>query len=284
MSQSIKDKTVNHFITNEFLIPLLEPTLLNTNVATRRKMGSGYAGKLILKYLHQMMAERPGVTIYAAKIDVSKFFYSIDHEILHGMVRRRIKDPDVLECLKRIMEETNKTYINKMIKIYNNNFGTEIPLYEKGKGLSIGAVTSQFLAVFYLNDLDHKIKDVFCCERVIRYMDDIVIFDWDKDRLRWLIGAIEKELKILKLNMNPKSTIYNCCTDSGVPFLGYRYYVHNDKIYVKCLASTVKRVRKRLKNLKKHDIKKYNHSYEAYRGYFQNAWPEVTNEEILQKL
>ncbi|MBR3056236.1 RNA-directed DNA polymerase [Candidatus Saccharibacteria bacterium] len=172
MSQSIRDKVVNHFVAREYLLPLLERTLIDTNVATRTGMGSSYATKMLRRYLSQMMAKRPGAKIYAMKVDVSKYFYTIDHEILFEKLERRIKDGDVLEILRRIVGETNKPYINRVIDGFNAYYHTDIPHYEQGKGLSIGAMTSQFLAIYYLNDLDHYIKEVLGCRWFIRYMDD----------------------------------------------------------------------------------------------------------------
>ena len=224
MSQSIKDKVVNHFVAREYLMPLLDKSLIDTNVATRQEKGSAYAQKMIRRYFAQMLAERPGVTIYALKIDISKYFYSIDHEILFDKLKRRIKDGDVLEILHRIIDETNKPYINKAIDGFNKYYGTDIPHYEKGKGLSIGAMTSQFLAIYYLDDVDHYIKDIMHCKWYIRYMDDFLVLSHSKSELKQIYGEIERCLAELKLKVNPKSAIYNCFAQ-GVTFLGYRYYV-----------------------------------------------------------
>lgn len=59
-----------------------------------------------------------------------------------------------------------------------------LPHYETGAGLSIGAMTSQFLAIYYLNDLDHLIKEQLRCKYYIRYMDDFVILDTNRARLK----------------------------------------------------------------------------------------------------
>ena len=283
MSQSIRDKAVNHFITNEYLIPLLGPSLIDGNVATRKELGASYAMKLIKRYFSQMMAERPGAKIYALKIDIAKYFYTIDHKILFELLKRRIKDKDLLEILRRIICETDKSYINKMVDYLNHKYGTEIPHYEKGKGLSIGAVTSQFLAIYYLNDLDHYIKEDLKCRFYVRYMDDFLILGWDKAELQRLKKIIEDELAKLELKMNEKSAVYNCCSETGFPFLGYRYYVVNGKLQIVCLAKTVRRIKRRLKVLFEHDYEKYLRSYEAYRGYFLNAHPARRIEEVVGK-
>ena len=282
MSQSIRDKVVNHFVAREYLLPLLERTLIDTNVATRTGMGSSYATKTLRRYFAQMKAKRPDAKIYALKIDISKYFYSIDHEILFQKLRRKVKDKDVLEILERIIAETNKPYINDVIDGFNKYYGTEIPHYEVGKGLSIGAMTSQFLAIFYLNDLDHYIKEVLKCHYYIRYMDDFLILSFDKNELSDLKEKITVELSKLKLKVNPKSAIYNCCAVAGFSFLGYRYYMGKDgALRVVPLAETVRRIRRRLKTLWTHNPEKYARSYESYRGYFLYALPEKNMEGVV---
>lgn len=76
----------------------------------------------------------------------------------------------------------------------------------------------------------------------------------------------------------------------GGAFLGYRYRIERIKDFsrvtlrVECAPETVKRVRKRLKNLYNHDLGKYNRSYESYRGYFAGALPKRKIEEMVMKL
>ena len=76
----------------------------------------------------------------------------------------------------------------------------------------------------------------------------------------------------------------------GGTFLGYRYRMEQIKDFsrvtlrVECAPKTVKRVRKRLKNLYNHDLKKYNSSYESYRGYFAGALSKREIEKMVMKL
>ncbi|MBQ2695628.1 RNA-directed DNA polymerase [Candidatus Saccharibacteria bacterium] len=273
MSQSIRDKVVNHFVAKEYLIPLLEKTLIDANVATREGRGSAYANKMLRRYFSQMMAERPKAKIYALKVDVSKYFYSIDHKILFEKLERKIKDRDVIEILRRIVDETDKSYVNNAIDRFNKWYGTDIPHYEQGKGLSIGAMTSQFLAIFYLNSVDHYIKEVLKCKYFIRYMDDFLILSHDKEWLREVKEEIANKLAELKLTVNPKSAIYNC-DGGGFAFLGYRYYVDRcGRIRIVCLAKTVRRIRRRLGFLALHNPGKRVRSYESYRGFFLYGCP-----------
>lgn len=284
MSQSIRDKVVNHFVAREYLLPLLEDSLIDTNVATRKEMGSKHANRMLLRYLAQMQAARPGAKIYALKVDVSKYFYSIDHERLMEILRRKIKDPDVIEILQRIMDETDKPYINMVIDRFNLFYGTEIPHYETGKGLSIGAMTSQFLAIFYLNDVDHYIKEKMKRKYFIRYMDDFLVLGYDKKELRGVREEIAAKLTEMKLAVNPKSAIYNLMDGGGVGFLGYRYYIDkHGRVRVKCLSKTVRRVKHRLKTLALYNPEEELRSYQAYRGYFKHTLPCAGIEQGIEE-
>ena len=88
MSQTIVDKIVNHFIANYYLIPILENTLIDTNVATRIGKGSSYAMKKLKSYFNKLLNKKKNKEIYCLKIDVSKYFYTIGHEILRQKLEK----------------------------------------------------------------------------------------------------------------------------------------------------------------------------------------------------
>ena len=92
MSQSIFDKLINHVVACKFLLPVLDKSLINTNVATRKNKGTHYGIKYLKKYLNELK----GGTIYALKFDISKYFYNIDHQILINLLKRKIKEKNVL--------------------------------------------------------------------------------------------------------------------------------------------------------------------------------------------
>lgn len=266
MSQTITDKIINHFVANYYLIPYMENSLIDSNVATRKNKGSSYAMKLIKKYYNKILINEQNKEIYALKIDVSKYFYTIDHEILLKKIQNKIEDKDVLNLIKIIISEANNDYVNISIKNYNDKFNTSIPYYQKGKGLSIGAMTSQFLAIFYLNDLDHYIKENLKCKYYIRYMDDFLILDTNKERLKKIQTKIFEELEKTKLNVNEKSNIYK--SSSGYVFLGYKYKVVNNKLKILFNKKTYYKIKRKLKYLYAKNKIQYNKSLASYYGYF----------------
>ena len=203
-----------------------------------------------------------------------------------NMVSEKIKDERVLNMLKVILDTTDNDYINKTIlsvvnreiyKVNKLNISTSekeklinelksIPLYRKGYGLPIGNMSSQILAVFFLNKVDHFIKEKLGCKYYIRYMDDLVILGNDKEKLKNIFASVSKYIESFDLNVNKKSGIYSL--SNSVNFLGYNFKVFNNKLIIRYRSDTIKRVNKRLKNLKVYDNEMYLKSVASYKGYF----------------
>ena len=162
---------------------------------------------------------------------------------------------------------TNKGYINNNIGFYNSKYNLDIPYYVNNKGLSIGAMSSQFLAIFYLNDLDHYIKEKLRCKYYIRYMDDILILSYDKEYLKYCYGVIKEELSKLKLSVNKKSNIYKL--SNGFNFLGYRYRVINNKLDISFSNDNYYKIVNNLFNLLYKRPIKYYKSHASYYGVFK---------------
>lgn len=262
MSQSIADKIVNHFVAKYYLLTYLENKLIDSNVATRKDKGSNYANKLLIDYINKMRISNK--EIYCLKLDISKYFYNINHNILLTMLKKDIKDKEVLKLIELILKQTNNRYINEYIKSFNQRFNTNVPYYKKEVGLSIGAMTSQFLAIYYLNDIDHYIKEVLHCKYYIRYMDDFIILDTNKKRLKDIWNILKRKLKELKLKINPKSEIVSL--SNGLSFLGYKY-ISNKKLTMKYRKNTFYNIKKKLIYLDKHDKKLFYKTYASYYGY-----------------
>ena len=225
MSQNIYDKLINHVVATKFLLPVLDRCLIETNIATRLNKGTHFGIKFLKKYLNGLKGE----TIYALKYDISKYFYNIDHEVLMKLLYKKFKDKRVLNILKKIIDSTDKEYVNRTItKLKEMEIDrikgleisdkekklkilevSQIPLYEKGRGLPIGNMTSQILAVFYLNELDHFIKEKLGCKYYIRYMDDGVLLSNYKEYLKYCMKEIEGVIKEYKLCLNKKTKIIN---------------------------------------------------------------------------
>ncbi len=293
MSEKVEDKIVNHLVAKYILLPALDSTLIDSNVATRYNKGSGHAFKLFNKYVSRLINSNK--EIYVLKIDISKYFYNIDHNICKELIRKKIKDKNALKLIDNILDSTNHNYINKEIKymVYKEIKRVErlnisekdkikkiemlkaIPLYYNGKGLPIGNMTSQILAVYYLNSVDHYIKEDLKFKNYIRYMDDLIILDTDLDKLKKGYQLIKLKIEELKLFTNKKSNIYRL--SNGVTFLGYTFKTKNNKLIIRYNKDTSRRISRRLKNLKKYDYEKYLRSRASYKGFLERCNTSLYN-------
>lgn len=287
MSEKAEDKIVNHLVAKFILLPALDSSLIDSNVATRYKKGSGHAFKLFLKYTNRLFREKK--EIFVLKIDISKYFYNIDHEICMNLIEKKIKDERALKITKEILDTTNHAYINKEVKYmvekekrrvgklniseHEKELKIEqlnaIPLYYNGKGLPIGNMTSQILAVYYLNEIDHFIKEQLKFKNYIRYMDDLIIMDTDKERLKEGYEKIKERIEGVKLKTNKKSNIYRL--SNGVTFLGYTFKSYKSKLIIRYNTQTSRRIARRLKNLKRFDYEKYERSRASYKGFLSRC-------------
>ena len=242
MSQSIEDKIINHLIAEYLLVRVFENRYIDSMCATRVNKGSGYATKLMKKYLNEIKLKYN--TFYILKLDIKKYFYNIDHNVLKRILKDNIKDKDALNILFKVIDSTNDKYINeriiklkeKRINFLNNKYLIEetknIPLYEYNKGCPIGDQTSQSFGLIYLNEICHFIKEELHIKYFINYMDDFIIIHHDKTYLKNCLDIIRNKLfNNYKLELNNKTRIYNI--NEGVEFLGFRYILKNNKIIIK---------------------------------------------------
>lgn len=283
MSQKMNDKIINHVMA-DILIKVLEPSLIDTNVATRKNKGTHFGIKYLKSYMNELKKDG---NIYALKFDISKYFYNIDHDVLKELLKKKIKDKQYLKILFKIIDSTNKNVNDRIIKIKNNEIEIlketnlndkekrireimSIPLYEKGKGLPIGNMTSQIMAVYYLNELDHYIKEKLHIKCYIRYMDDGVLLSNNKEYLKYCLEKIEGIITQYKLKLNDKTKIINV-TKEGLDFLGFRFYVLNNKIIMKVRKDTKKRFKRKILaiNKGKIDEEKALQIINSYKGHLK---------------
>ena len=285
MSQNIIDKIINHVITEYFLINIFDKSLINENIATRKNKGTHYGIKLLKKYLNKLKHKE----FYVLKFDISKYFFNIDHDIVKNIIKNKIKDKDVLKVLDKIIDSTDSDYVNKDINTLKNNYinslkkynnvnsinkineVNKLPTYEKGKGVPIGNMSSQFIAILYLNELDHFIKEKLKIKYYIRYMDDGIILHEDKEYLKYCLKEIKKVIDKYKLELNSKTQIINI--KQGFDFLGFKYYIKNNKVIMKVKKKTKKRFKRKMKKLyllldnNKIDITVLNQVKSSYLGH-----------------
>lgn len=191
-----RDRVVHHAVCKA-LDPIFERSFIFDTYACRKEKGTHRAGGRA-----QAFCRRHG---YFLKLDVHKYFDSIDHDVLKSQLRRKIKDEDMLRLLDVFIDHP-------------------VPWTKTGKGIPIGNLTSQNFANFYLSGLDHFIKEHLRVQAYIRYMDDFVLFGDAKDAL-WDRAASIRSFLMDKLCLKIKDgSLILAPVTQGLPFLGFRIF------------------------------------------------------------
>ncbi|MBO4300907.1 MAG: group II intron reverse transcriptase domain-containing protein [Desulfovibrio sp.] len=195
------DRVVHHAIV-QVILPYFERRFMDCSFACRKNKGTHAASTWLTHMLRS--AQEKWDRFYVLKADISRYFPSIDHEILLGIISRIIGDKKVLALIRRLV--------------------TGCSCIENGRGLPLGALTSQLFANAYLDVLDHHIKDKLGVRYYVRYMDDFVILHNDKTVLWKMLADIRDFIACeLHLSLNSKTDVFPA--SHGVDFAGYRHWI-----------------------------------------------------------
>ena len=202
-----RDRVVHHALIN-VIEPVFEPRFAFHSYACRRHKGTHRA-------LRQFVAWAR-TTRYVLKMDIHKFFPTIDHAILERLLRRRLKDPRVLGLCDAIIDGSNA---QEPTTRYFPGDDLLTPLSRR-RGIPIGNLTSQFFGNVYLDPLDHFISERLRLRRYLRYADDFCCFHDDKAVLTAARAAVTEFLGGLRQHLNDgKSRIRQ--VKEGIEFLGF---------------------------------------------------------------
>lgn len=193
-----RDRVVHQWFVYEFIIPISVPRFIHDSYACIKNKGT-HAAVNRLKYFMRKARLDYG-EFYILKMDIKKFFYSIQPDILMSLLKKIYKDKRFLRLCETLIYESD----------------TEV-------GIPIGNYTSQYFANIYLNELDQYIKHNLKVKYYIRYMDDFILLVKDKKDAKRKFDLIKNFLKKeLKLDLNHKSKYYP--SKMGVDFCGYRIF------------------------------------------------------------
>lgn len=174
-----------------------------------------------------------GDSAYILKLDIKKFFYSIDRDILKSLFRKKIKCKDTLWLLDLIVDTASKI---------------------DEKGLPLGNTLSQLSSNIYLNEIDQYVKRVLGIKFYIRYMDDMILIVKNKDTAKDLLKKLERFAKEkLNLNLNKnKSKIFPI--EQGVNSIGFKIFITHRLLRDSC-RKKIKRKIKAIPNILKKGVK-----------------------------
>lgn len=184
-------------ITHHAVMNVLEPVFVSVFTADTYSCIKGKGIHGAANGVKKALLDIPG-TRYCLKLDIKKFYPSIDHQILKQLLRRKFKDQDLIWLLDEIIDSA--------------------------AGVPIGNYLSQYFANFYLTYFDHWIKEVMKVKYYFRYADDLVILGADKSHLHQLLSDIKKYLSV-ELHLSVKENYQVFPVDSrSIDFVGYRFY------------------------------------------------------------
>ncbi|MCP5005901.1 MAG: RNA-dependent DNA polymerase [Planctomycetes bacterium] len=240
-----RDRVVHHAVCSE-IGPIFERSLIFDTYACRTAKGTHRAIKRAQYFTRRYR--------YFLKLDVRKFFDTIDHKILKCMIRAKIKDEDLL----------------RLVDIFIDH---PVPWTEPGRGIPIGNLTSQHFANFYLSGLDHYIKEQLRIEAYIRYMDDSVLFADEKETLWDAKKRIDVYISNeLNLKLKEKSVIV-APVSQGLSFLGFRVFPGVIRIQRRGWRRFRRKVQRRNEDLANGtiDVEEWNDSMQSMIGHLRNA-------------
>ena len=259
LAPKIRDAVVHHAIYN-YLEQIFDKTFISTSFACRKNKGSHKAFKKLRRYLYKYDGED-----YFIKLDISKYFYSIDQYKLLEIIKKKIKDEELISIIEKIIFSHSEERISAHID--NPNYE------EQRKGIPIGCLLSQLFANIYLNELDQYIKHKLKRKHYLRYVDDFVILvkkDEDINKLKEDIKNFVKEelfltLKDEKIQINRISF--------GVDFVGFVCFKRYVRLRTKNYSRFKKNIKRKIylfKNLML-SKKSLNSSFESYLGHVSHS-------------
>ena len=228
---AFRDRIVHHAIHN-IMMPFYDRHFINHSYACRVGKGTHQAMRTVQRILHTHKKQ----TLYTCKIDISKYFASINHTRLKTLIRQKVEDPRLLWLLDSIIDSTDSG------SEHDHLFPPDSPYHTKGRrGIPIGNLTSQLFANIYLHHADKYAKHQLKIRLYVRYMDDILLFHTDKSQLQlWQQQLTDFLSTELYLTVNPRKVrLYPVRV--GVDFVGY--VIHSP--HVRLRGSSVRRFKKK---------------------------------------
>jgi RNA-directed DNA polymerase len=208
-----RDRVVHHALCN-VIEPIWERRFIHNSYACRVGKGTHRALDRAQQYARRYR--------YVLQGDIVQFFPSIDHQILRGLLARRIADARVMQLIDLILASGAGVLASEYTSQWFPGDDLLTPV-DRARGLPIGNLTSQFWANAYLHQLDSFVTQELRQGAYLRYADDWLLFADDKAQLHAWRKQIEGCLAGLRLVLHDRKTqVYPVA--AGIPFLGFRVY------------------------------------------------------------
>lgn len=213
-----RDRVVHHALCN-VTEPIFERGFIYDSYANRLRKGTHRALNRCTEFMRGYR--------YVLPCDVQRFFPSIDHAILRGLIARKIADPAVMQLVEAILASGRGVLDGE----YRMDWfpGDDLLAASRPRGLPIGNLTSQLWANLYLDTLDHFVKRQLGCRAYLRYVDDFLLFHDDKRVLLEWRSALLEHVAGLRLTLHEDRCQARPVTE-GVSFLGFTVFPHHRRL------------------------------------------------------
>lgn len=222
-----RDRVVHHLIARK-ITPLLEAQFSDSSYSTRKEKGTLYGINQMEQHI-RVCSQNYTQDCYVMKLDIRSFFMDISKQGLYDCTERFLKQQykeNDLPILLYLIRETvfnrpEKNCIRKSPHTSWNDLPKDKSLFhgDGTHGLPIGNLTSQLLALYYLDELDHLITDTWGIAHYGRYVDDMVLVHPSKEYLLEVRAKITGWLSAHDLTIHPKK-MYLQHYAKGVLFVG----------------------------------------------------------------
>lgn len=200
----VRDRLVHHAI-YRVLYPFFSRMFIADSYSCQLGKGTHRAMERFRKFANQVSKNHTR-TCWVLKCDIRKFFASIDHATLLGLLAERILDARILALLQEVIQSFS---------------------WVPGTGLPLGNLTSQLLVNIYLTPLDQFVKHRLKAMHYVRYADDFAVLSADQTWLQQLIPTIQDFLQTnLHLQNHPRKVSIHTLA-SGVDFLGWVHFPYH---------------------------------------------------------
>lgn len=257
------------------LNPFYDRMMIEDSYACRKGKGSLAAAQR-LQYWMQQVEGKPGQWYYL-KLDISKYFYRVDHAVLLGILSDRIKDPRLMALLKMIIDCDGEKF--GLPRFMSPDDVDEMDWLDD-VGMPIGNLTSQLFANIYLDQLDQFCKHVLHIHHYVRYMDDVVILARSKEEAQEYLRAIAEFLQtVLHLDLNNKTAIRPV---DRIEFVGFMVTARE----LKLRKATIRRMKEAMRAISRKlftgqmSREEFDRRVASYKGMIKHC----TNEGIRHRL
>ena len=203
-----KDRIV-HWLLYQYLLPIWLPRFIHDTYGNLPGRGTHAAVRRLAQFT------RAPANVWILQVDISKYFYSVNHSLLKARALRYVGDQNIRTLLVDLIDSFRTG------DQYDDLFPAS-GMYRSTarKGMPIGNLSSQLFANVFLCDFDHWVKQELRVSAYIRYVDDMVILAESREQLVEISTAIVAKLAADGLTLHPKK-IRLAPVAAGIPFLGY---------------------------------------------------------------